>query len=481
MKCKMLVAFMCFGLTCPIARADFAQWTNQTSGFLGDATFSIGGLSSPSLTSSSDFSITADPSYYNPVVPSGTQLLQHSVNDNFTITLSQPVTLSLYLMYYRAPYSYTFSQTPTIVSGLSGSTVVGDTLTVSTFASGVLRFSSVSTLTVSSSAFETEDFSQQIFTLYTGVASPSAADTQLSLRQSELRLRGIFNLQSAALINGLNYDCRLFDIKNICLSTGGRHSNNHGAFGHSSSALLIGAYRLNKNTRLGAWVDQNLSSSMVTGMNLSNSKPLFGVFGAWAESPSGEGYEVKVSAGYGDKDLGVTRDVIGTSEPGFGGTRLNSQAISTVSSYGFILNKYVLVSPYVGVQYSRVASGAYAESTTSEVTTPLSYGRLRQENISLLAGLKLLTRLDFKTSLFGSVGLEQNIKHRGGQYSATGIDGLAAINFNANVQRTRSTASAGLSYDIDKKQRVTLSGIYRDEAFHPTASTSVFAIYTVGL
>jgi hypothetical protein len=245
---------------------------------------------------------------------------------------------------------------------------------------------------------------------------------------------------------------------------------------------LIGAYRLDKNIRLGAWVDQNLSTNTVTGTKLSNSKPLFGLFGAWAENPSGEGYEVKVSAGYGDKDLTVTRDVIGTSEAGKGTTRLNSQAISTVSSYGFKLDNDLVASPYVGVQYSRISSDAYSETSATDVTAPLTYGRLSQENVSVLAGLKLSAKLDPKTALFGSVGVEQNVNNRSGQYSATVVDGLTltAFNFNSNVQKTRATASAGIYYDIDEKKRVSLSGMYREEAFSPTATTSVLATYTVG-
>lgn len=317
--------------------------------------------------------------------------------------------------------------------------------------------------------------------LILALLGPSAADTHLSMSLSAQRLNGIYNLQSAAVINGLTYDCRLFDINNICLSTGGRYSNNHAAAGNTTSALLIGAYRIHKNIRLGAWVDQNLSTNTVTGINLSNSKPLFGVFGAWAENPSGEGYEVKVSAGYSDRDLTVTRDVIGTSEAGFGSTRLNTQAISSVSSYGFKLSNDVLASPYVGIQYSRVASNGYTEATAIGTTAPLTYARLAQENISVLAGLKLSAKLDPKTALLGLVGVEQNVNNRSGQYSATGVDGLTSIEFNSNVRKTRATASVGVSYDIDKKQRVSLSGIYREEAFNPTATTSIFAAYTVGL
>jgi autotransporter-associated beta strand protein len=316
--------------------------------------------------------------------------------------------------------------------------------------------------------------------VYLLLSNASAADTQSSIGLSSQRLKGIYNLQSTAVVNGLTYDCQLFDANNICLSTGGRYSNNHGESGSTTSALLIGAYRLDKNIRLGAWVDQNLSTNTVTGIKLSNSKPLFGLFGAWAENPSGEGYEVKVSAGYGDKDLTVTRDVIGTSEAGKGTTRLNSQAISTVSSYGFKLDNDLVASPYVGVQYSRISSDAYSETSATDVTAPLTYGRLSQENVSVLAGLKLSAKLDPKTALFGSVGVEQNVNNRSGQYSATGVDGLTAVNFNSNVQKTRATASAGIYYDIDEKKRVSLSGMYREEAFSPTATTSVLATYTVG-
>ena len=311
-------------------------------------------------------------------------------------------------------------------------------------------------------------------------SAPTAQNTQSALEISVSRLKAAYNIQSTALVNGLNYDCQIFDVNKICLSTGGRYSNNHGSYGNTTSALLIGAYRLNKNVRVGAWIDQNLSANTTSGINLGNSKPLVGVFGAWSENPNGEGYEVKVSAGYGDKDLTVTRDVIGTSEPGTGNSRVNSQAISSVSSYGFRINNELLASPYIGIRYSRISSNGYTEVSTSDVTVPLTYNKLTQENIALLAGLKISAKLDPQTTLVASAGIEQNLKNRSGQYSATGVDGLTSIEFNSNPQKTRATASVGAYYDLDKTQRVSINGIYREETFSPTATTSLLATYTVG-
>lgn len=315
--------------------------------------------------------------------------------------------------------------------------------------------------------------------IYVLLSGPSLEDTQASMQLSANRLRGIYSLQTSALINGLSYDCQVFDLNNICLSTGGRYSNNSGASGNTTSALLIGAYRFNKNIRVGAWVDQNLSTNTISGVNLGNSKPLFGVFGAWAENPTGEGYEVKVSAGYGDKDLTVTRDVVSTSEAGVGTSKLNSQAISSVSSYGFRINNELLASPYVGIRYSRIASNGYTESA-ADMTSPLTYNKLTLENVALMAGVRLSAKLDPKTTFVASAGFEQNLKNRSGQYSATGVDGLTPIEFNSNPQKTRATASIGAYYDVDKKQRVAVNGIYREETFSPTATTVVLATYTVG-
>jgi len=39
----------------------------------------------------------------------------------------------------------------------------------------------------------------------------------------------------------------------------------------------------------------------------------------------------------------------------------------------------------------------------------------------------------------------------------------------------------GASYDIEKNQRIGITGIYRQEAYQATASTTVMATYTVGL
>lgn len=296
-----------------------------------------------------------------------------------------------------------------------------------------------------------------------------ASVSSVNLLPNAQAMRSIFNIQSAALNAGLSYDCTVFDKKGICLSTGGRYSTTNSLETATTSGLLIGSYRYDKNIRLGAWVDQNLSTNNTDGVKLGNSKPLLGVFGAWAERPDGLGYEVKVSAGYGDKDIEVTR-----TSTNQGSAKMNSRGIQSVSSYGIALDSNWIAAPYVGVKYLSVKRGAYTEGGADA----LSYNNLRQETISAVAGVKFTGKIDPKTFTVLSAGIEQDLNNNVGQYSATSGDTTA---FNSNPQKTRPVVSAGVYFDIDKTQRVGLNATHRQEAFQSTATTSLLATYTVGL
>jgi len=290
----------------------------------------------------------------------------------------------------------------------------------------------------------------------------------INLAPNAYALRSVYNIQSAALNAGLSYDCNVFDKEGMCLSTGGRYSTTNSPETTTTSGLLIGSYKYDKNIRLGAWVDQNLSTNNADGVKLGNSKPMLGVFGVWSERNDGLGYEVKVSAGYGDKDIEVTR--VSTNQ---GSAKMNSRGIQSVSSYGVALDSNWIAAPYVGVKYLSVKRGAYTEGGADALT----YNNLRQETTSGVAGVKFTGKVDAQTFTVLSAGVEQDLNHNIDQYSATSGD---TAEFNSNVQKTRPVVSAGVYYDIDKTQRVGLNATHRQEAFQSTATTSALATYTVG-
>lgn len=314
-------------------------------------------------------------------------------------------------------------------------------------------------------------------------SGPSTADTQQSLVNTAAALQNTYTLQNSVLANSFSYDCSLFDKNNVCVSAGGRNTAVQAANGlNNTSGLLIAAYRPHPNYRVGAYADQNLSvNNAGSTVNLGNNTPLIGVFGVWNERVDGTGTEVKVSAAYGQKNTTINRQVVGTSEAGSGGSQLNSQGAQVVAKYGFGIADNVIVSPYAGMRYTQNNMGGYTEATSSTVTAPLTYSALNTNATTALAGVGASYRGIPQTNLFASAGVETDTNTANGSYSATGVSGLTPVNFNANPVKTRPTAMVGATYDIEKNQRLGITGIYRQEAYQAVSTTTVMATYTVGL
>ncbi|QWE19205.1 beta strand repeat-containing protein [Polynucleobacter corsicus] len=322
--------------------------------------------------------------------------------------------------------------------------------------------------------------------IYTG---PSVANTNQSLVNAASTLQGTYTLQNSVLANSFSYDCNVFGANDVCVSGGGRNTAVSAANGlNNTSALLIAAYRAMANVRVGGYADQNLSvNNAGAGINLGNNTPLLGLFAAWNEKQDGTGTEVKASLAYGQKNTTMTRGVVGSgataSEAGSGSSQINSQGAQVTAKYGFGITDQVVVSPYVGIRYTQNNMGGYTEGASSTVTAPLSYSALNTNATTALAGVGAQYKGIPQTTLFASAGVETDTNTSNGSYNATNasIGAIAPVNFNPNPVKTRPTAMLGAGYDVEKNQRFGVTGIYRQESYQATASTTVMATYTVGL
>ncbi len=311
--------------------------------------------------------------------------------------------------------------------------------------------------------------------------APDYYDTETALLVLGNTLQGLFALQSAGVINGMTYDCPLFGSHNICVSAGGRFTNVSTFPDNTTSALIIGAYRLSDSIRFGGYLDQNLSQSTPGGIaQLKNGSPMVGVFGVWSQNTDGTGLEVKIAAGYANKGVTLTRPVVGVSEAGSGSTSLNTQGVQGLLRYGFALGNKSVVSPYAGMRYVVGGMGAYSESQSSTVSTPLTYNGIDNYITTTLAGLMGSHKLNEKTTLTISAGVEKDVNASIGNLITSGV-GDFNIAMNNNYRSTRPTASLGAFYDLSPRERLGLNGIYRQEAYQALTSTTVMATYTVGL
>ena len=311
------------------------------------------------------------------------------------------------------------------------------------------------------------------------LAGPASADTQSSINYLTSQLQSTFALQSALLNNGLTYDCNVFDKNNICISTGAGYTAVNSGTPNVASGILIGAYKLNEQTRLGIWVNQKAYNTGTVGLDTTNKNPMYGIYAVWNQDKLGNGLELRASAGYESNKATTTRQVFGTSEAGVGSTSLTTQGASLTMSYNIPVATNLVASPYVGIRYSLIGLDGYTE--TSGATTPLTYSDMNQANTTLLAGVKLFGKVMPQVGLFGSIGLEQDLQNSAASVQASGSSQtLSSVSLSTNYQATRPIASLGTYYELDKAQRVGLNVYYASSAYQPVATTSAFITYTAG-
>lgn len=313
------------------------------------------------------------------------------------------------------------------------------------------------------------------------VTGTSTFDTLASMVPNANALRGVFNLQSAIINTGLSYDCTTFDKHGICLSTGGRVTDTQNSSANAHGALLIASYRANEQWRLGGYLDQVPSSTNARGVTLNNNNPVGGVFAVWSQYADSSGYQLRLAAGYNEKHVTISRSVLDTAQAGAGDASLRSQAYSATLSRGFqISNSRWMATPYLGARHIKIKRAGYTEESSAEVTMPLTYSTLSQETTTALAGIRLNGQLGDKLKVMASVGLENNIAHKTGDYAATGVDDLTPIAFNQSIRRTRPVVSTGASYAIDQRQAVGLNLHLRQDAINSSRSVTGMLTYQLG-
>lgn len=308
----------------------------------------------------------------------------------------------------------------------------------------------------------------------------NAADTMASIQAMGADLNKVYNAQYGIAQLGLSYDCKLFDQNKLCLSTGARVTHSRADGSTYDGVALIAAYRAQPDLRVGGWIDQNESRQMAMNVTAGNRTPMVGAFAVWNENPKTlEGLEVKLSAAYGQKDLSLTRPVVGTSERGQGNSKLGTLVAEASVGYGMQLDARTRVSPFAGLRHAKLSNTGYTEN--ADIFSPLSFAKTSQSATSVMAGVNLYDKPEGPIGLDLSAGVERTLSTSAAQLSATGIDGLSAVQMTPVLSKNRPFASASLRYEIDKNQQL-LFGLSHSKQFANSDWVSSATVrYVIGL
>lgn len=404
---------------------------------------------------------------------------------------------SNYNVIIRSPSDYgqlvQNSATGTMAFGIYGGGVAGvapSVVSAGTYAGVLQGFTTLSGISGTTGSYGGYDYSLVADPAHAGfwslvfvLAGPSVSDTNASTAALSSQLQTPFALQTAKLDDDLGNDCSLFDRHGVCVGAAGRYAAVGNDGPHEADTLVYGAYQIDEHVRIGAWADQGLSAqAQLQSIRYGDTNPMVGAFAVWTPHPEHDGVSLRVAAGYGSQGLTLSRAVVGSSEPGSGSTDLRVQGADAEVRYEHQLPRSWTAAPYLGLRYIQATLQGYSEQGGANVTDPLSYGKLSERFTTVRAGLRFAGHVDSRLVAGASVGIEQDVSDSGGSaaVSSAGIGPLDPMSMNTDLNRTRPAASVGLSYDVDRAQRIGIVAAYGQQPFENAGVTTARISYTAG-
>lgn len=272
---------------------------------------------------------------------------------------------------------------------------------------------------------------------------------------------------------GLSYDCSLFDTNGVCLSLGGKSITSNENDGDTTAAVLIGAYQVNPNVRVGGFIDQRTDTLSLRGVRLDNGNPDFGFYTVWNENSNNEGLYARAALRYGNNDLSVTRTGTDGTTLGEGKSEIESYAAQVTVGRGYRLNTNWIASPYIGLRYVNISRDAYTESSGGGV----SHGKFSQESYTSVLGVSLAGDVAENTRATFTVGVDHDLDSRAPDFAASGV---AAVDLDDNLRKTRAVASVEVAYALNKTNQISGKVTYRQEPVDSVSTTTAFISYTKG-
>lgn len=302
-------------------------------------------------------------------------------------------------------------------------------------------------------------------------------NTYAALGTNAGQLAGLLNVRQAVLGFALHDECNSYSVRNVCVSASGRSSRVEGGFADTGAQLQLG-YRFSPQLRIGASLDQGISTSTPGNYTVNHSQPLVALYAAYAPTGSPTGLQLKVSVAQGSDDIGITRSLLANTEAGRGASSLTAKGVQLEAGWGWALGRWQAMS-FAGVKDMRLSRAAYTE--TSGADFPVSYKKVRQSATTAYAGLQASSALatNLMVSLRG--GVEQDLHRHQDGYAGT-MEFLGPFAVAApTVRRTRAFATVSGAYQITPMQQLSVGVHYSQQSLKDANDVTVIVRYSAAL
>ena len=197
----------------------------------------------------------------------------------------------------------------------------------------------------------------------------------------------------------------------------------------------------------------------------------------WNENATKLGYQWKLANAFQQKNVALTREIVGASEEGRGQTVIEAQSYVVELQYAYQLNDDAVYRPYVAVRRALIKQDAFTETG---VSVPLSFNTIEDKSVTVVLGMKFNRNFGADIILKGSLGVEHDIRHTVDRLEPTGMSGLTTVNLDESFNRTRPVVSVGLEYNSTPNQRLESTFQYQELSYQSKSESNAYLRYTLG-
>ena len=247
------------------------------------------------------------------------------------------------------------------------------------------------------------------------------------------------------------YDCDTFGSSGRCFSLGGRHTSINDPRSDVTGLVMVYGKKISDHIRWGSFVHSNISYNTPANFLLSNKTPLIGFYAVWNENADQTGLQIKVGNSYQAINATILREQLGLSEAARGETVITAKDLIVELRNNINVSEGFTLTPYGASRFSDKYQSGYTESGAQ---LPLTFNEVFESSWVAIGGIKFNKESGAGSSVYGTIGIEQDISHNVSTLSPSGVSGITTVDLTKNHNATRAVLALG--YDLRIAQNTIL-------------------------
>ena len=272
------------------------------------------------------------------------------------------------------------------------------------------------------------------------------------------------------------YDCDTYGSSGRCFSLGGRHTSISDPRSDVTGLVMVYGKKVSDHIRWGSFVHSNVSYNTPANFLLSNKTPLIGFYAVWNENADHTGLQLKIGNSYQAINATILREQLGLSESARGETVITAKDLIVELRNNIKVSESVTFTPYGASRFSDKYQSGYTET---DAQLPLTFNEVFESSWVAIGGIKFKKKTYAGSSVYGTIGIEQDISHNVSTLSPSGVSGITTVDLTKNHNATRAVLAVGYDLKLTHNAILRLKFQYQELPYQDMTEENTYVSYNL--